>query len=225
MEIINPTNILSQTENKLDVVSRMEILWKNEKLSKTLLEFNEELVSKVISHMEEKEEELKSLNKITKEDADLMELDLQRFKFILKDYFRIRLFKIERYLFYIIANDLTKLLSQSELEFTIELFKMKANYLNEGAKKIPPMLNEFRPLDKTKTIEDRVKQLNSNMITSPPSNSFVIIQVLSREPVTLNMKDIWEESNEVITLNKDDVYCVPLSLVKEYLDEKKIKLI
>lgn len=73
----------------------LQKLWMNEKLCKELLTINEPLVDKITSLIDEKNEEIK-LKACSKKDQDLelLELDIERIKFVLKDYFRIRLKKV-----------------------------------------------------------------------------------------------------------------------------------
>ena len=100
----------------------------NEKLCKDLLTINEPLIDKITSLIDEKEEEIKVKAASKKEtDLEVQELDIERVKFLLKDYFRIRLKKViillnkvDRYLFFIVKNEQTNLLSKSEFDFTLE---------------------------------------------------------------------------------------------------------
>ena len=100
----------------------------NEKLCKDLLTINEPLIDKITSLIDEKEEEIKVKAASKKEtDLEVQELDIERVKFLLKDYFRIRLKKViillnkvDRYLFFIVKNEQTNLLSKSEFNFTLE---------------------------------------------------------------------------------------------------------
>ena len=102
--------------------------WMNEKLCKDLLTINEPLIDKITSLIDEKEEEIKVKAASKKEtDLEVQELDIERVKFLLKDYFRIRLKKViillnkvDRYLFFIVKNEQTNLLSKSEFNFTLE---------------------------------------------------------------------------------------------------------
>ena len=71
-------------------------------------------------------------NGIKTEDIETYDLDLERVKFILRDYLRIRLLKIEKYLYYIIKNDLCNILSEAEFEYAKNLFKIKRKYFSEN---------------------------------------------------------------------------------------------
>lgn len=177
-------------------------IWQNEKFSKDLLKFEDTYITNLIIHLEKKDEEICKKNG-KDEDCDIMELDLERVKYMLKDYLRIRLSKIEKYLFHIIKNDLNDLLSKQEFDFACELFKIKRNYFGENfVKKINNMLNDFKP-----------SELNENIIVSPP-DTYGIIRNISNEPILINLKDVYPETMEVKTLYKGEVCVIPLSLVK-----------
>lgn len=82
--------------NSRNYVSDLQRLWMNEKIAKDLLKFNENLIDSITSLIDKKEQELKQLKKDA--DIDILELDLERVKFILKDYFRIRLKKVKLFI-------------------------------------------------------------------------------------------------------------------------------
>ncbi len=97
-------------ENSNTLMNSLITIWKNEKFTNDILLYQNNLISDAINLVEQTEKELKE-NTIEKENSELIELDLERMKFIIKDYLRIRIMKIEKYLFYIFKNDLSSLLS------------------------------------------------------------------------------------------------------------------
>lgn len=91
----NRRNIQDSSNNnsKSYYVNELQRIWMNEKICKDLLKFNEELIDKITNLIDEKEKELNQLKK-KEPDLELHELDIERVKFLLKDYFRIRLKKV-----------------------------------------------------------------------------------------------------------------------------------
>ena len=76
-------------------VMELQKIWINEKQSKNLLQINENLINRITSLIDQKEEEIKSRGSSKKEaELELIELDIERVKFLLKDYFRIRMKKV-----------------------------------------------------------------------------------------------------------------------------------
>ena len=55
-------------------------------------------------------------------------MELERVKFMLKSYLRTRLFKIERYLLYIVEKDQASLLSESEMQYAWSLYESKKEH-------------------------------------------------------------------------------------------------
>jgi hypothetical protein len=84
--------------NSKNYVSELQRLWMNEKISKDLLRFNEDLIDKITTLIDQKEKELKQKQHKKDADIDILELDIERVKFILKDYFRIRLKKVKNFI-------------------------------------------------------------------------------------------------------------------------------
>jgi len=136
---------------------------------------------------------------------------MERAKFILRDYLRIRLVKIEKYIFHLIKNDLSTLLSQSEFEFANNLFKLKRKYFSENLyKKINHQLHDFGS-----------SGINKEVIQGPPERFYCIIKSNTNEANYISVKDIYQESNETLAIHKDDILCIPYSLIKDKIEEKK----
>lgn len=212
--------------NMQNIIPTLQLLWKNEKFAKELLKYEEAVFSRLFPQIEQREEEIKK-NTYSKEDSDLIELDIQRIKFLIKEYHRIRLFKIEKYLFHILKNDLSSFLSQKEIQFTVDLINMKAIYFNEGLKKVSPLVNNFKPfLDKFKSMSDKVSALNDEMIVNPSKKAYVVIHANEGSNIVLNMKDVSDDAElEVKVIKEGDIEAVPFALIKEALKEKKVQLI
>ena len=121
-----------QNPSHSDTIKYLQLIWKNEKLCKDLLPYEDEFLTQLINVIEQKEKEIKNKkHNFDQETLDFMELDLQRVKYFIKDYLRIRLAKIEKYLYYILKNNLASLLSETEAKFVVDLINMKAVYFNE----------------------------------------------------------------------------------------------
>lgn len=214
------------TENSNTLMNSLITIWKNEKFTNDILLYQNNLISNAINLVEQTEKELKE-NKIEKENSDIIELDIERMKFIIKDYLRIRIMKIEKYLFYILKNDLSSLLSENEVEFVIKLINMKSVYFNEGLKNIHQSANNFRVFtDRFKLMKDKISALNDAMIVSPSENEFVIIQSITEENIIINMKDVFDKyPYDFLQIEKNDIYILPYNAVKKLIKENKVKLI
>ena len=76
-------------------VLELQRLRMKEKIAKDLLKIDESLIDKITGLIDEKEQEINS-KQLQKKDqeVELLELDIERVKFILKDYLRIRIKKV-----------------------------------------------------------------------------------------------------------------------------------
>jgi GINS complex subunit 4 len=208
--------------NDQSLYIKLEKIWVNEKFSKDLLKYETQFMQELIYIIEKREEELKDLaqeiNENTKklEDLNLMELDLDRVKFLFKDYLRIRLMKIDKYLYYLVQYDPAGLLSEKEREFVMELRKIKINYFQQNFyNKISSSQNDFKNKD---------GNISDHVIVAPGEN-YVCAKSTTNEPILINFKDVLRESDEMETIKFKDIYCLPLSLIKDKLEENKMMLI
>lgn len=215
---VNPFTQSLTVSNNQSLVLNLQKIWANEKFSKELLKYEDDFISEVLQLTEKKEKEIAAMNNSRrdnlKEDMEVLELDVERIKFLVKDYLRIRLCKIDKYLFHIIKNDLNDLLSNAEFKFAFDLFKMKRGYFSEGlSSKIPETFSDFKP------------SINEDMIVQPPKTAYVCFKSLTYEAISVSMKDLYEDSNDAIIINKDDIYSLPMVLVRDKLEENKVQLI
>ena len=75
---------------------------------------------------------------------NIHKMEFERVKYVLKNYLRIRLAKIERNLLYYVEKDKASLMSADEIQFAIELYEIRKNFMNETfGDKIPEKLNPF----------------------------------------------------------------------------------
>ena len=215
-----------EIDNNNSLINGLIKIWKNEKFSNDILLYQNSLISTAIDLVEKTEKELKD-SSIEKENSDIIELDIERMKFLIKDYLRIRIMKIEKYLFYILKNDLSALLSENEVELVIKLINMKSVYFNEGLKNIHQSANNFRVFtDRFKLMKDKISALNDAMIVSPSENEFVIIQSITEENITINMKEVFDKyPYDFLQIEKNDIYILPYNAVKKLIKENKVKLI
>ncbi len=214
------------TQNYSDFMSNLVKIWRNEKLSQTLLPYEENIINDVISLIEKKEKEIND-KKIDKNVKYYIELDIQRIKFIIKDYLRIRLMKIEKYLFYLLKNNKIDILSQNEIKFAAELMDVKAAYFMQGLKKMNSLVNNFYQFtDKNKSRVDKMQTISDAMITKPSDSEFVIIQNISNNTIDINIKEISNEyQGEFLSIYSGEKCLVPFKLIEPYLESKQVKII
>lgn len=73
---------------------------------------------------------------------NLLRMEVERVKFVLKAYLRARILKIERHLIYIVEKDQASLLSQAEMEYAWTLYESRRDHFkSEFFDKISTKLN------------------------------------------------------------------------------------
>ena len=214
------------TQNYSEFMTNLVTIWRNEKLSQTLLPYEENIINEVTSLIEKKENELKD-KKIDKNVRYYIEIDIHRIKFIIKDYLRIRLMKIEKYLFYLLKNNKIDILSQNEIKFAAELMDVKAAYFIQGLKKMNSLANNFYPFtDKNKTRIEKMQSISDAMITKPTESEFVIIQNISNNTIDINIREISNDyQGEFLSIYSGEKCLVPFKLIEPYLERKQVKII
>ena len=64
------------------------------------------------------------------------------------------------------------------------------------------------------------------MIVHPPTNAYVIVESITDENIIVNIKEIYQDyEKEYLILEKGDIAVVPYKLMKEFIINKKVKLI
>ena len=156
-----------------------------------------------------------------------IEIDIQHIKYIIKDYFRIRLMKIEKYLFFLLKNNKIDILSQNEIKFAAELMDIKAAYFIQGLKKMNSLANNFFQFtDKTKTRVEKMQTINDAMITKPDENDYVVVQNVSNNTLNINIKDIYGDyQGDFLSIYSGEKCFVPFKLIENYLKHKQVKII
>ena len=214
------------TQNYSSFMTTLITIWRNENFSQTLLPYEENIINEVISQIEKKEEEIKD-KKMDKNMKYYIEIDIQHIKYIIKDYFRIRLMKIEKYLFFLLKNNKIDILSQNEIKFAAELMDIKAAYFIQGLKKMNSLANNFFQFtDKTKTRVEKMQTINDAMITKPDENDYVVVQNVSNNTLNINIKDIYGDyQGDFLSIYSGEKCFVPFKLIENYLKHKQVKII
>ena len=125
-------------------------------------------------------------------------MELERVKYLLKSYLRTRLFKVERYLLFLVEKDQASLLSDGEVAYAWALYEGKKELFRQlFLNKIPARMNPFE----RETVEDR-------LITRPNEQEFVFVRFLKEyDSYALNIQI-------QVQIKKDTVYFLPYVAVK-----------
>ena len=100
--------------------------------------------------MNQKDREIQKRAQAKKNNSDerfylnILRMEMERIKYMLKAYLRARIVKIEKHLLYIVEKDKASLLSPAEMEYAWTLYDSKKEHFNsEFFDKISKKLNNM----------------------------------------------------------------------------------
>ena len=125
----------------------MNTLLQNEKMAPELLPFQFSLVESMLRLISSREQMIEQNRQGDVDDRfnlNIYRMELERVKFVMKSYLRVRLAKIERNLVYIIEKDRSELLSEAEKLFAFNILEARKTHFQQSFfEKVPRELNVF----------------------------------------------------------------------------------
>lgn len=103
----------------------------NEKMAPELLPFQFSLIETLLRLISNREQMIEQSNSVDVDDRftiNIYRMELERVKFVMKSYLRVRLAKIERNLIYIIEKDRSELLSEAEKIFAFNILENRKKH-------------------------------------------------------------------------------------------------
>ncbi|KYR00701.1 GINS complex subunit 4 [Tieghemostelium lacteum] len=197
-------NLNSDNQNYLN---RLKQCWINEKFSPDLLNFEGELVAFIMEQIEEKEKNISEdiKNSSHQFTANLYEMEIERLKYIIKCYLKIRLKKIEKFYAHILQDDDEILkLSPNELKYC----KSFSNLLENHFKKT------F--LD---ALPDVYKENEKENATKPQLDSYIFCKPKE------NIGDYQIDDEETVEFKINTIYFLRYKPIKFFVESGKIDLI
>ena len=198
-----------------DLYNMMTQIWLNEKLSEQILEYREAELQEILLEIERVDKKIEELNEDPQKEemALIQELELDRLKFMLKDYLRIRLKKIEKFIFFLVAENKINILSNEEIKFAMAYFKERKEYCNTK------LLNRVGK----ESFNWFGKQLNKEFVVMPNENSYCFIKSIDNFETTI--KNPIDMQNENFFLSRNEVALVREKEIEKFLAENRVKLI
>lgn len=165
-----------------------------------MLPFQHLLIDQVTKLLAERERQISVQARDTDDRFyfNVHKMELERVKYLLKSYLRTRLFKIERYLLFLVEKDQASLLSENEVGYAWSLYEAKkAHFAQSFLGKIPSRLSPFEG-----------EQVDDKLITKPNEQEFVFVRFLKDYDIfSLNI-------GVEIQIRKDMVYFLPYVAVR-----------
>ncbi|XP_044500566.1 DNA replication complex GINS protein SLD5 [Mangifera indica] len=177
-------------------VELLKTAWRNEKAAPEILQFQAQLVKRAreqIQLMEETVEEFEGsgMDPLT---VSLYQMDLDRAQFLLRSYLRVRLQKIEKYMFYNWKNDtLRSRLSEPEKIFVKRCIDDMEKHLEETVlSKLPDNYQSARKQSIISEEDDMVPEPQlDTFVACKGSNNFVSLRLVDSErPLEMERHDV-----------------------------------
>ncbi|KAJ5078762.1 sld5 protein [Anaeramoeba ignava] len=193
----------------MNLIPDLEKAWINEKNSPEIFPFNETLVNETQNQLNKQESfifQQQSQNQTPTFILNLYETEIERIKFLLRSYLRIRLRKIEKFSSNIINDSqIQSLLSEKEFQFVQKFHNLIINHLDESF------------LSKLK----RKKNFFQNKIDQPDFEEFVACQVLEDiENVQFEDQDLEDDD-----LKEGKLFIIKYKNIRSFVLEDKMKLL
>ncbi|KAB5544635.1 hypothetical protein DKX38_012747 [Salix brachista] len=199
-------------------VELLKRAWRNEKAAPEILQFESSLVQRIKEQIElaEQNEEIFEANNIEPLTVSLYQMDLDRTQFLLRSYLRVRLQKIEKYLFYVLKTDeYLNRLSKQEQMFARRCTDDLGSHLDETV--LAKLPDNYRSI-----LKQSITSEEDDMVPAPRLDTFVICKAkqylsgLDFEP---------EYSMEITEMERDLLTFVCYKFVKKPLENGKIDLV
>ena len=144
----------------------------------------------------------------------IIQMDVDRIKYLLATYLRTRLYKIQQFVFYIVHNDLVDLLSPQESEFIQNYYKLKTNnFVKSFTMYIPSsLLPEFRG-----SASQGQGQTSENIAVPPNMEQFVVVRI--KEDIG-NLQVM----NAVVDLKQNEMRLIPYKVAKGLMESGLVDL-
>nr|KYP54351.1 DNA replication complex GINS protein SLD5 [Cajanus cajan] len=159
-------------------VELLKRAWRNEKAAPEVLRFEFQLISRLREQIELMEETIQDKSTAATDplSLSLYQMDLDRTLFLLRSYLRIRIQKIEKYMFHIRkTNELWNRLSKDEKEFTNACIEDLKQHLEES------VLSKL-PENYQSVLKQSVTSGEDDMVPEPQLDTFVLCR--SKEYLT-----------------------------------------
>lgn len=206
----------TETVTAADILRKLEEAWLNEKLSVDILEHQADVVDCMLEQIEEMEENLKRLKKGDFR-ISVHRLEIERIRYILSNYLRIRLAKIEKYCAEILAREKNRSLRNEPSHLSAEEMHFAKSYLagieghlkNVSLKNMPANMQTFDA---------------RQSLPKPNLNSYVFLKVNKTEQGVMLSEDD-DSRHEVVDLEKDTQHLLPYKSIVHLLKTGAVSLV
>ncbi|KAF5737069.1 putative DNA replication complex GINS protein SLD5 [Tripterygium wilfordii] len=200
-------------------ISDLELLktaWRNEKAAPEILPFQTRLVNDMKDQIQWREETVDEFEESGNDPltVSLYQMDLDRIQFLLRSYLRVRLQKIEKYMFHILKTDnLRDRLSEQEKLFARRCVDDMGNHLEDTVlSKLP---DNYQSVLKQSIISEE-----DDMVPEPQLDAFVAGKSRSESPLYVDIP-----GRGHLEMQNDDLFFLHYKVVKEKVENGIIYLV
>ncbi|XP_077992723.1 DNA replication complex GINS protein SLD5-like [Glandiceps talaboti] len=199
-----------------DVLLKLEEAWLNEKFAPELLESKSDLVECMLEQIQQMEE---NLRRCKKGDFRIIihRMELDRIRYIITSYLRIRLAKIEKFVHHILEKEVNKgdeepsKLSNEEFVYAKQYAENLESHLKSVViRHMPPNLQN---LDKDK------------IAPRPNLDSYIFLKVNEDQEGVMVEEETDEHENEVINLDKGGQHIMRYKPIYKLVENSAVSLI
>ena len=187
-------------------ISELESWLRREKVSPEILMYQDTLLTRIIGNIETKQEELNSTVTETLDkqfENQIYQLDLDRIKYLVANYLRTRMFKIQNMALTIVYTDGAEMLSSQEMEFLRKFYILKTNHFKKCfLLKVP---EEYRKIEEEKYSKTPITKVNWK--------KHVIVKALE----DVGACRVHSESDKTVQLLKNDIAILPYDSIKDHM--------
>ncbi|CAJ2630436.1 unnamed protein product [Trifolium pratense] len=202
-------------------VELLKRAWRNEKAAPEILRFESDLITRVREQIELMEETVEEKLTVGTDplSVSLYQMDLDRTLFLLRSYLRIRILKIEKYMFHIRkTEELWNRLSKDEKFFTERCTDDLKKHLEESVlSKLP---ENYQSYERQSVISEE-----DDMVPEPRLDTFVLCR--SKEYLTgIQLEDgPVDDRSKLFEMEPDVLYFICYKSIKSLVESGKIDLL
>ncbi|CAA6668887.1 unnamed protein product [Spirodela intermedia] len=197
-------------------VELLKRAWRNEKAAPEILLFEAGLVQRAREQIQLLEETVEDFVENGTDDliVSLYQMDLDRSLFLLRSYLRVRLQKIEKYMFHISRTDLWNRLSEQEKKFSKRCVNAMEKHLEQS------VLSRL-PYGYQSILKQSISSEEDDMVPEPKLDTFVFCK--SKGAVGAFQLD--DVGDEIVDLVSDDLYVLRYKSIKGLVEGGRIDLV
>ncbi|CAH8556878.1 unnamed protein product [Heterobilharzia americana] len=221
-EIIGDSDEENQSNEELltsgELLQRLYKIWQNEKIAPVLLTAHSDLLGLIQAEVNQLEAEAKSLPAGDLK-AQIKRIQVERIRFIMADYMRIRIKKIERFAEHILAEERSRSSNEAP-HLTVEEFLFAKSYTNS--------IREYLKSTIVSRLPANMQSIKDEELTFHPNpNSYVFCRSLKKIDFieAFDYNSDGTQTSVSLTLEPGAQHLLPYSCIQSYVESGDVILI